>query len=80
MVAAKSFEMRLDCTGDLFRILDGQEMANNLRVVLRLPWKAERRIKLFRDFSVGHHLNNLRRPGEPKALGRLLRYFAVHKS
>ena len=60
MILLKPLEVRLDRSRDLPLVLDRKEMADDLTVMLSLARQTKRRIFLFRDFSVGHHLNFLR--------------------
>lgn len=80
MVLRKPLEMRLNGTGDLLGILDGEKVADKLSVVFGLSRKTERRIPLFTNFQVAHHLNNLCRWGKPVTRGRIGWDLAVHQS
>ncbi len=54
-------------------------MANDLRVMLSLARQSKRRIALFRDFTVAHHLNDLCWLWNDKFAGRRGWNLSVHQ-
>lgn len=61
MILLKALKMSLNRNGNFWRIFNGKEMADNLRILFCLTRKPERRIALFLDFAVSHDLNDFRR-------------------
>jgi hypothetical protein len=64
LVFLESLEVRLDRSLDFPRVLDREEMADDLAVMFSLTRQPKRRIPFLRDFSVRHHLNFLRCSGD----------------
>jgi hypothetical protein len=79
MIFLQPLEMRLDRSGDFPRVLYREEMPDNLTIVLGLPREVKRRIFLLCNFSVGHHLDLLRRIWRTGSIQSLLWDFAIHQ-
>ena len=55
--------MRLDRPSDFPRVLYCEKIPHDLIVMFRLPREAKRRVVLFCNFGVGHHLDLCDAPG-----------------
>ncbi len=59
MVPSQPFEVGMNGSGNLFRVFHSQKVTDDLRVMLGLARKAQRRVFLFGNLRIGHHLNDL---------------------
>ncbi len=79
MVLLKTLKVSLDCNRNLSAVLHCEEMPNDLAVMLRLAWEAERGISFLLYFGIGHNLNFLEWRRRLNSVGWRLRHLAIHK-
>ena len=59
MVFLQPGEMRFDGERYFLRVLDREEMPDDLRIMLSLTWQAQGGVEFFGNFGIGHYLHEL---------------------